>query len=96
MIFNNSEVIGVPVLREIIVPIEKEVPYPIEKKVAVPGILNFCLQIYVIVIIFKPNLVDKPVPYHIDKHYPVYKPEYYPLKIPIVKTIVHKAKANGW
>ncbi|CRK87271.1 CLUMA_CG001073, isoform A [Clunio marinus] len=67
-----------PVLVNLI-PVVREIKVPIEKEVP------YTVHRHV------PVPVEKPVQYQIEKHYPVYVSKPYPVKVPIIKTYVHKA-----
>ncbi|XP_058055765.1 sarcoplasmic reticulum histidine-rich calcium-binding protein-like [Anopheles bellator] len=72
--------VHIPVSQPIAVPDIKEITVPIEKVVPYPVEKKI------------PVPIEKPVPYPIEKHVPVYLPHPIAVRVPIVKTIIHKVK----
>lgn len=74
--------IQIPVNRPYAVPIVKEIEIPIEKLVPYAVVKKV------------PYTVEKHVPYHVEKFITVHKKIPYPIKVPIVKMIVHRINRN--
>ncbi|XP_052863576.1 probable serine/threonine-protein kinase kinX [Anopheles cruzii] len=72
--------VHIPVAQPVAVPDIKEITVPIEKVVPYPVEKKI------------PVPIEKPVPYPIEKHVPVYLPQPIAVRVPIVKTIIHKVK----
>lgn len=73
----------IPVAKPYAVPVVKEITIPIEKIVPYPVVKRV------------PYTVEKHVPYHVEKFVTVHKKVPYAIKVPIVKTIIHRVNAHG-
>lgn len=74
--------IHIPVAKPYAVPVVKEITIPIEKIVPYPVVKKV------------PFTVEKRVPYHVEKFVTVHKKVPYAIKVPIVKTIIHRVSPH--
>lgn len=79
----QSYPIHIPVSRPVAVPLVNEIKIPIEKIVPFPVVKKV------------PYYVEKHVPYHVEKFITIHKKIPYPIKVPVVKTIIHRVNSRG-
>lgn len=77
--------IHIPVSKPVAVPVVKEITIPVEKIVPYPVIKQV------------PFTVEKHVPYPVERIVHVHRRVPVPIRVPVVKTVIHRVKAShGW
>lgn len=77
---SHSYPVHIPIVKPVVTPYVKEITIPIEKVIPFAVIKKV------------PFTVEKHEPYRVEKYITVHKRVPYPIRVPVVKTIIHRPK----